>query len=131
MNYAIIKGMEIQPEDRPQTVQELLTLLQLKPQSIMSQMSQVSRTILSQMATLHIPGIKPLYQNSVKNFYRGQANGLFIGTGIFIFVFVIYIYSPKLNFSIISRPSSPQLNSYSTTKISSHYTTSKTTPTFT
>jgi len=108
VNYAIIKGMEIQPEDRPQTVQEWLALLQLQSQSIMSQMSQVSRTIMSQMATLNIPSVKPFYQNYVKSFYRGEANGLFIGTGIFIFVVVIYIFSPKLNLSITSRPSSPQ-----------------------
>ncbi|NER05574.1 MAG: protein kinase [Okeania sp. SIO3C4] len=108
LNNAIIKAMEIQPEDRPQTVQEWLTLLQVKPQSLMSQISQVSRTIMSQMATLNIPGIKPLYQNSVKTFYQGETNILLIGTGILIFIVVIYIYSPKLNFSITSRPLSPQ-----------------------
>ncbi|NES71169.1 MAG: GUN4 domain-containing protein, partial [Okeania sp. SIO2D1] len=104
LNNAIIKGMEIQPEDRPQTVHEWLTLLQVKPPSIMSQMSQVSGTIMSQMATLNIPGIKPLYQNSVKTFYQGQANILPIGTGILIFIVVTYIYSPKLKFPKISRP---------------------------
>ena len=107
VNYAIIKGMEILPEDRPQTVEEWLRLLQLKPHSIISQMSQVSGTILSQMTTLHIPGVKRTsQQNSVKNFYKGEANGLFIGTGIFIFVVVIYIFSPNLNFFITSRPNS-------------------------
>ncbi|NET42251.1 serine/threonine-protein kinase [Okeania sp. SIO2B3] len=104
LNNAIIKGMEIQPEDRPQTVQEWLTLLQVKPPSIMSQMSQVSGKIMSQMATLNIQGIKPLYQNYVKTFYQGEANILPIGTGILIFIVVTYIYSPKLKFPKISRP---------------------------
>ncbi|MDY7007616.1 MAG: serine/threonine-protein kinase [Cyanobacteriota bacterium] len=108
VNNAIMKGMEIQPEDRPKTVQEWLTLLQVKPQSIISQISQVSQTIMSQMATLNIPGIKPLYQNSVKTFYQGEANILPIGAGIFILIVVTYIYSPKLNFSITSRPLPPQ-----------------------
>ncbi|MDY7005283.1 MAG: hypothetical protein SWX82_15455 [Cyanobacteriota bacterium] len=40
--------MKIQPEDRPQTVQEWLALLQLQPQSIISQMSQVSQAIIPQ-----------------------------------------------------------------------------------
>ena len=77
LNNAILKGMEIQPEDRPQTVQEWLALLQIQPQSIMSQMSQVSRTAFSQMATLHIPGMKPLYQNPVKTLSRSEANILY------------------------------------------------------
>ncbi|WP_287276339.1 MULTISPECIES: hypothetical protein [unclassified Okeania] len=104
----MIKGMEIQPEYRPQTVQEWLTLLQVQPQSIISQISKVSRTIMSQMATLNIPGIKPLYQNYVKTFDRGETNILLTGTGIFIFIVATYIYSPKLNFPIISHPSPPQ-----------------------
>ena len=104
MNYAIIKGMEIQPEDRPQTVQEWLTLLQLQPQSIMSQMSQVSQTIMSQMSTLNIPSVKPISQkyisqNYVKNSYTGEPNGLFMGIGVFIFVIVIYIFAPNFDFS--------------------------------
>ncbi|WP_293163632.1 GUN4 domain-containing protein [Okeania sp. SIO2C9] len=60
------------------------------------------------MATLNIPGIKPLYQNYVKTFYQGEANVLLTITGIFIFIFVTYIYSPKLNFPITYRPSPPQ-----------------------
>ncbi|MDJ0518841.1 MAG: serine/threonine-protein kinase [Trichodesmium sp. MO_231.B1] len=108
LNNAILKGMEIQPEDRPQTVQEWLALLQIKPQSIMSQMSQVSRTVFSQMATLNIPGMKPLYQNSVKTFYQGETNGLLNVTGVFVFVVVIYIFSPKLNFRGNYHPSTPQ-----------------------
>ncbi|MGB3511871.1 MAG: hypothetical protein WBA93_22070 [Microcoleaceae cyanobacterium] len=92
VNNAIIKGMKIQPEDRPQTVEEWLELFQVQPQNIMSQMSQVSRTIMSQMATLNIQGIKPLYQNSVKTFSRNEPNRLFAGTGICIFIVVIYIY---------------------------------------
>ena len=109
LNNAILKGMEIQPEDRPQTVQEWLALLQIQPQSIMSQMSQVSRTVFSQMATLHIQGMKPLSQNSVKTFYQGETNGLLTLTGIFMFVVVIYIYAPKLNFRRNYQPSTPQL----------------------
>lgn len=31
LNNAILKGMEIQPEDRPQTMQEWLALLQIQP----------------------------------------------------------------------------------------------------
>lgn len=108
LNNAILKGMEIQPEDRPQTVQEWLALLQIKPQSIMSQMSQVSRTAFSQMATLHIPGMKPLYQNSVKTFYQGETNGLLNVAGIFVFVVVIYMFSPKLSFRRNYHPSNPQ-----------------------
>ncbi|MEB3339499.1 GUN4 domain-containing protein [Okeania sp.] len=102
--------MEIQPEDRPQTVQEWLRLLQVKPQNIMSKMSQVSQRIMSQMATLKIPGVQPIYQkyisqNYVKSFYTGEANGLLMGIGVFIFVVIIYIFSPKLHFSINSSPS--------------------------
>ncbi|NER03251.1 MAG: protein kinase [Okeania sp. SIO3C4] len=105
LNYAIIKGMEIQPEDRPQTVQEWLALLQLQPQSIMSQMSQVSQKIQSQITATFVPVARPISQNSVKSFYIGEANGLFIVTGILGFVFVvIYIFFPNLNFSINSRP---------------------------
>ncbi|WP_287272966.1 hypothetical protein [Okeania sp. SIO2G5] len=61
-------------------------------------MSQVFQAIISQIATLHIPGAKPISQNSVKNFYTGEANGLLIGTGIFIFVVVIYIFIPQYKF---------------------------------
>ncbi|MGD1716234.1 hypothetical protein [Dapis sp. BLCC M172] len=74
----------------------------------MSQMSQVSRTAFSQMATLHIPGIKPIYQNPVKTIPRSEANILFTGASIFIFVVTIYIHSPKLNFRRNYHPSTPQ-----------------------
>ncbi|MGD1807145.1 GUN4 domain-containing protein [Dapis sp. BLCC M126] len=49
------------------------------------------------MATLNIPGMKPLYQNPI-TIPRSEANILFTGVGIFIFVVTIYIHSPKLNF---------------------------------
>ncbi|MCL2929882.1 MAG: hypothetical protein MGG37_18505 [Trichodesmium sp. MAG_R01] len=47
-------------------------------------MSQLSRIILTQMTTLHIPGVRRISQHFGKNHYIGEANGLFIGTGIFI-----------------------------------------------
>ncbi|MDE5073911.1 MAG: hypothetical protein O4861_20265 [Trichodesmium sp. St16_bin4-tuft] len=74
----------IRSEDRTQTIEKWLRLLQLKPHSIISQMSQLSRIILTQMTTLHIPGVRRISQHFGKNHYIGEANGLFIGTGIFI-----------------------------------------------
>ena len=106
VNHAIIKGMEIQPEERPQNVQEWLTLLQVQPQNITSQMPQVFGKIYTQMST-YIPGVKRnIYQNSLKSSYIGKANGLFIVAGILIFfLVVVYIFFPNLNFSRNSRPS--------------------------
>ncbi|MCL2930897.1 MAG: GUN4 domain-containing protein [Trichodesmium sp. MAG_R03] len=98
--------MKIQPEERPQNIQEWVALLQVRPQNITSQMPQVFGKIYTQMST-YIPGVKRnISQNSLKSSYIGKANGLFIVAGILIFfLVVVYIFFPNLNFSRNSRPS--------------------------
>ncbi|MFB2878542.1 serine/threonine-protein kinase [Floridanema aerugineum] len=95
VNNAILSGMAIQPDQRPQTVQKWLKLLQ-------------PNSNLSQMATLHIPGIKPIYHNAVTNFTKinNQSSLLPVGA-VFFFILIIYIYFPHLSFNPLSRPSQP------------------------
>ena len=69
-------------------------------------MSQLYRIIMTQITTLHIRGVRRIYQHSGKNYYTREANELLIGTGIFIFVIVTCIFSPNLNFSMTSRHNS-------------------------
>lgn len=89
VNQAILQGMALKPQDRPQSVYRWLALLQ-QPNPRMSQ-----------AATILIPGIEPLYQTiRTKVLTRLAPNTNFqpwlIGSAIFLFM-LLYVYSPYLS----------------------------------
>lgn len=90
----------------PFTNHQLISTNKFFQNSIISQMSQLYRIILTQITTLHIRGVRRISQHYGKNYYTREANELLIGTGIFIFVIVTCIFSPNLNFSMTSRHNS-------------------------
>ncbi|NEQ69094.1 MAG: protein kinase [Symploca sp. SIO2D2] len=88
VNKAILKGMALEPQDRPQSVKKWLALL--KPHNSGN----------SQFPTIHIPGIKPLSQISkIKALTQLASNRNFqpwlIGSVAFLLI-LLYVYAPYL-----------------------------------